>query len=343
MDILDWPSSQEPSGSTPTTANLDPVSQPSAMEKGHVEVDQLPQAWEYDFDLDFEHLPSQIPTSKLALMRQRRRRQQQYRRRGPSRPEPRLHRQGRPDRSHNATSMLSQLSHTFPPRPTDLDMEVLRQPEHGHRHQQLGPGEGVGLEPACPSSPPVLHPGATIEPDLVMSNGTSCGGSAQDRDKEMNLTPQDGPPPTLHGDLVPENNAAQSSNMGTLSRPPLRHSTLRSESIRAALALEALSLNNESSDCPQTAPTTPSAPDSGDDQDLLDSLSLHREYGLLRVRSSSASAAPTGNKVLVHSVPRVRKRRLKKVDARLGTGGGASARGTTPLSEQHPSPPAVPA
>lgn len=341
MDITDWPSPQEPSGSTPTKANINPASQPSEMAQGHVEVDQLPQAWEYDFDLDFEHLPSQIPTSKLALMRQRRRRQQQYRRRGPSRPEPRLHRQGRPDRSHNATSMLNHSSHSFSSRPTDSNMEVIRQPAHVHGHQQSSPREWVGPEPASRSSP-VLLPEATIEPDLVMSNDTSCGGSTQERDKEMDMTPQDGPPPAFHGDLVPENNTAQSSSMGTHSRPPLRYSTLRSESIRAALALEALSLNSESSDYPHTAPTTPSAsPDSGDDQDLLDSLSLHREYGLLRVRSSSASAASTGSKVLVHSVPRVRKRRLKKMEARLGTGDDTSARGTTPLSEQHPSPPAI--
>lgn len=322
---MDWPSPQEPSGSTPTAANI--------------EVDQLPQAWEYDLDLDFEHLPSQIPTSKLALMRQRRRRQQQYRRRGPSRPEPRLHRQGRPDRSHNATSMFHHSTQTFSSKPTGSNMEIIRQPEH--THQQLGPGEGAGPEPACLPSP-LIHPEATIEPDLVMSNDTSSGESAHERDKEMEVTPQDSPPTAVHGDILSEN-TAQSSAMCSLSRPPLRYSTLRSESIRAALALEALSLNNESSDYPHTAPTTPSAPDSGDDQDLLDSLSLHREYGLLRVRSSSASAAPTGNKVLVHSVPRVRKRRLKKMESRLGTGDGASARGTTPLSEQHPSPPAIPA
>jgi hypothetical protein len=64
----------------------------------------------------------------------------------------------------------------------------------------------------------------------------------------------------------------------------------------------------------------------------LEILGAYRENGLLRIRSGSA-AAP-GGKVLVHSVPRVRKRRHKKLEMRQATEEHTDATVGTTVSHQ---------
>lgn len=72
----------------------------------------------------------------------------------------------------------------------------------------------------------------------------------------------------------------------------------------------------------------------------LEMLGAYRENGLLRVRSGAAAAA-AGGKVLVHNVPRMRKRRQKKLEMRQGTGESADPSVGTILSHQSSSPAAI--
>lgn len=338
---MDSSSPQQSLDGTSTASSMNPP-QPLPTGSGPVEVDELPQLWGYDFDSDLDHqLSSQIPTSKLALIRQRRR--EHYRQKGLSRPDPRLHRQRRLNCNYIAASSTKSRSQ-HPQSPTvDLhgaERVSQTEPEHQQSH-----GTSSGSRSPHPSSS-ASCPHEHVETDRAVPSPTACS-SAKGCDGDIDMSCPDDRSVTSHdSSSLSERQSEETkpSERTTHARPRVRPSALRSESIRAALALEALKLDNESGGPSeidgQKATQTPIASSNASyDKEFIEGLPLHREYGLLRVRPAAAAAATaaTRNKVLVHSVPRVRKRRLRKLETRLAAGDSANAE----LSDQRPSPPAM--
>lgn len=330
---MEWLLPQESVDATTTpTTNLDdqPTQSSSATKLGYVEVDELPQPWDCDFDLGLGQPSLHSPASQLALMRQRRR--QQYRRKGPScTAEPRAHRHRRTDRRHSPLPVaLSQSVRSLPPTLSHHGAEPARQPEYQPQH--------LHGDSSRPQSPSISCPTINTPEDIPASGhvvlpGTAACVPAKGSDGDVDMSSPDRKPWTAQHDIPSVEkryDRPQALHPVTNPQPRARPSTIRSEAIRAALALEALRIDNEcssssTSDGPEKdgsdAITTPGATalEPNTEDDMLKDLPIHREYGLLRVRSASnVAAAPAGNRVLVHSVPRVRKRRLKKLETRLG-------------------------
>lgn len=326
---MDWPLPQESVDVSFMSTNVyPPTPQSSAIGQDRVEVDELPITWD-DLGIGPGQLPSlHPPNSRLALMRQRRR--EHHRRRGHSCPEHRQHRQRRAACRPNQTSAAAnQPLHAHPSKPSRQGAEPAAHPEHQHQHPHVEWPRPQSSRTSPPPSDSIRNP----ESDHVVSSGMPCD-SAAGTDGDVGMSLPDDQPSTSHDapSLKSHSDAAQLSKPDIYIRPPPRPSTLRTEAIRAALALEALTIGNESSDQAEayeydaTSPVSPLDPSSG--QELPVGLALHKEYGLLRVRTAStaaAAAAATGDRVLVHSVPRVRRRRLKKLETQPKSGDDAPA------------------
>lgn len=294
---------------------------------GHIEADQLPDTPNYNLNFGFDTSSLDPPSNRVPSSHSRRLR---YRHRRTGRGGAGPHGQNETTApSHTESPANDRALHSLAIRLSRQSLERIYQ-GGDEKAQQFDDGmcepqtssrmdcdSAVGrkdrdVEAIDCSMSSALH-------DTFLTGRRSNGETRDGHTTLRRLRPN--PSPAAHRTTTP--NPDQRHHPRSPTGYPSSH--LRCEAIRATMSTERLEMDDlevgNATIVDEGFFEWPEVLSQSDDyvQSSLQALGVYRENGLLRVRPSMAPTT-AGDKVLIHSVPRVRKRRHKKLEIRLGPG-----------------------